>query len=118
MDVTQLLERAAGAPSLLLATDFDGTISEVTAVSGTASTTPRALEALQVLSRAPGTTVAVVTGRTIEDVTARTAPLEAAWYVGEHGAEIAREAGLSEAEIGALATSGTLALPARDQTAE
>lgn len=93
MDVIQFIERAAAAPSLLLATDFDGTIAEITAVSGGAAAAPVALQALQALSRAPGTAVAIVTGRTIHDVAARTAALDAVWLVGEHGAEIAAPGG-------------------------
>ncbi len=93
MDVGQLIERAAAAPSLLLATDFDGTISEIAAVSGGAVADQGAIEALKTLSRAPGTAVALVSGRTIHDVAARTAALEAAWRVGEHGAEIAAPGG-------------------------
>ncbi|WP_437289495.1 trehalose-phosphatase [Sorangium sp. So ce406] len=93
MDVSQFIERAAAAPSLLLATDFDGTIAEIAAVSGEAAAAPVALQALQALSRAPGTAVAIVTGRTIHDVTARTAALDAVWLVGEHGAEIAAPGG-------------------------
>lgn len=103
MDVGQLIERAAAAPSLLLATDFDGTISEIAAVSGGAVAEPGAIEALKALSRAPGTTVALVSGRTIHDVTARTAALEAAWRVGEHGAEIAAPGGALVYQAEALA---------------
>ncbi|WP_437969403.1 trehalose-phosphatase [Sorangium sp. So ce260] len=94
MDVGQLIERAAAAPSLLLATDFDGTISEIAAVSGGAVADPGAIETLEALSRAPGTAVAIVSGRTIYDVAARTAALEGVWRVGEHGAEIAAPGGV------------------------
>ncbi|XXY46775.1 trehalose-phosphatase [Sorangium sp. So ce269] len=106
MDVGQFIERAAAVPSLLLATDFDGTIAEIAAVSGGAAAAPVALEALQALSHAPGTAVAVVTGRTIYDVAARTATLDAVWRVGEHGAEIAAPGGalvyMAEAPVEAL----------------
>ncbi|WP_437591636.1 trehalose-phosphatase [Sorangium sp. So ce1000] len=107
MDVLQLIERAAAAPSLLLATDFDGTISEITPVAaGGAVAAPLALGALGALSRAPGTAVAIVTGRTIHDVAARTAALGAVWRVGEHGAEIAAPGGelvyRADAPAGAL----------------
>ncbi|WP_437735677.1 trehalose-phosphatase [Sorangium sp. So ce1335] len=93
MDVSHFIERAAAAPSLLLATDFDGTIAEIAAVSGGAAATPVALQALRALSRAPATAVAIVTGRTLHDVAARTATLDAVWRVGEHGAEIAAPGG-------------------------
>ncbi|AUX40391.1 trehalose-phosphatase [Sorangium cellulosum] len=106
MDVSQFIERVAAAPSLLLATDFDGTIAEIAVVSGGASAAPLALESLQALSHAPGTAVAVVTGRTIYDVTTRTASLDAVWRVGEHGAEIAAPGGVlvyeAEAPVAAL----------------
>ncbi|WP_437985015.1 trehalose-phosphatase [Sorangium sp. So ce117] len=114
MDVLQWVERAAAAPSLLLATDFDGTISEITAVSGGAVAVPRALGALGALSRAPGTTVAIITGRTIHDVAARTAALDAAWRVGEHGAEIAAPGG----EFVYRAEAPTEALDALEREAE
>ncbi|KYF52945.1 trehalose phosphatase, partial [Sorangium cellulosum] len=93
MDISHFIERAAAAPSLLLATDFDGTIAEITMVSGGAAAAPVALQALRALSRAPATAVAIVTGRTIHDVAARTAALGAVWRVGEHGAEIAAPGG-------------------------
>ncbi|WP_437869705.1 trehalose-phosphatase [Sorangium sp. So ce363] len=114
MDVLELVERAAAAPSLLLATDFDGTISEITAVSGGAVAAPGALGALEALSRAPGTTVAIVTGRTIQDVAARTAAVGAAWRVGEHGAEIATPGG----ELVYRAESPTEALDALEREAD
>jgi len=87
------LDRAAEAPVLLLATDFDGTLSEIVPTPEAARAAPGALEALAALARAPGVTVAVVSGRSLVDLVRLTPGLEAAWRVGEHGAQIAEPGG-------------------------
>ena len=89
----ELLDRAAAAPALLLATDFDGTLAEIVPSPEAARAAPGALEALGRLSGAPGVHVAIVSGRSIADLSPRTAGLDGVWRVGEHGAQIAEPGG-------------------------
>ncbi len=86
MDDSALVSRIARAPSLLVATDFDGTISEITADPEGAHARDDALAALSTLEAAPGVHVAVVSGRPLESLRARTRVLGKVYRVGEHGA--------------------------------
>jgi trehalose-phosphatase len=97
MDRMGFVARATAAPSLLVATDFDGTLAEITVVPDEAHAAPGALEALAVLARCPCVHVAVVSGRTLDDLTAKTAGLGAVWRVAEHGAFIESPAGVAAA---------------------
>jgi trehalose-phosphatase len=88
MDIAEIVARAAGARSLLVATDFDGTIAEIVLVPDAARGRADALDALATLARAEGVHVAVISGRTIESLRALTASLPPVWRVAEHGAFI------------------------------
>jgi trehalose-phosphatase len=82
----RVLERSADAPSLLVATDFDGTISEIVPHPDDAVAVPGALAVLAELGGRRGVSVAVVSGRTLADLRARTAVAGSVWLVAEHGA--------------------------------
>lgn len=81
-----------GERHLLLVTDFDGTLSELALTPGTAVISPEVRDTLRLVGEHPRTTLAVVSGRRIDDVRARTA--DVAPYVGGlHGLEISGPTG-------------------------
>ncbi len=86
MDAAEIVAQAAKARSLLVATDFDGTIAEIVTVPDAARAREDALAALTTLARSEGVHVAVISGRTIESLRALTASLPPVWRVAEHGA--------------------------------
>jgi len=82
----QMIERLASASSLLVASDFDGTLSELVDDVLAAMPLPRSLEALSRLADAPNTTVAIVSGRRRSDLVARFNDRRFV-LIGEHGAD-------------------------------
>jgi len=71
---------------LLVATDFDGTLSRLVLDPWRAGIIPAAQRALRRLASAPETHVAFISGRTVSDL-ARRARVGGASYHGDHGAE-------------------------------
>lgn len=83
-----MLIGAARAPVLLVATDFDGTLSPLVDDPGAAAPLPGAIEALAALAALPHTHVAVVSGRGLADLRSRLGRVPRhVWLVGSHGAE-------------------------------
>ncbi|MGE3107552.1 MAG: trehalose-phosphatase [Phycisphaerales bacterium] len=80
--------KLAHTPRLLIATDFDGTMAAIVERPELARPAPGTLELLRRAASLPQTCVAVVSGRAIGDLRDRLGPLEGAWLVGGHGAEI------------------------------
>ena len=68
MTLPEPLERLAATPRLLVALDFDGTLSPLVDEPMTARMTSEAAAAVTALVSAPETTVALVSGRTLEDL--------------------------------------------------
>ncbi|MGO1406254.1 bifunctional alpha,alpha-trehalose-phosphate synthase (UDP-forming)/trehalose-phosphatase [Agrococcus casei] len=82
------LRRLATAPTLIVATDFDGTLSPLVENPSKARILPRAQRALDVLAASPGVHVAVLSGRSLASL-AETGLRSDGWAVsGSHGAEI------------------------------
>ncbi len=75
------------ATHLALLLDFDGTVSEIVNRPEDAKIAPEVLPALRALAARPDVNVAVISGRALADVRARTG-LENLIYVGNHGLEI------------------------------
>ncbi|MGH9534554.1 MAG: trehalose-phosphatase [Terriglobales bacterium] len=71
---------------MLVATDFDGTISAIVPDPAAAALLPGAAEALAALALHPRAAVAVITGRSLADLRAR-CPIPGAHLVGGHGNE-------------------------------
>ena len=84
---TDLAARLVGTP-LLLFLDIDGTITPIAATPSAAVVSDQARNALDELTRFNGVYVAVVTGRSVGDAR-RLVGVEGAWYVGNHGLELA-----------------------------
>ncbi|MFT4231236.1 MAG: bifunctional alpha,alpha-trehalose-phosphate synthase (UDP-forming)/trehalose-phosphatase [Leucobacter sp.] len=82
------VRRLAALPSLIVATDFDGTLAPIVSRPQDARILPRAGQALDVLSTAAGTSVALLTGRSLAGL-AETGLRGDGWIVsGSHGAEL------------------------------
>lgn len=64
-DLEAALRGLAAAPTLLVASDFDGALAEFTTDPSDSGPAPGAMTALRALSRLPGTTVAIVSGRDV-----------------------------------------------------
>lgn len=71
---------------MLVASDFDGTLSEIVARGDLARPVEGALEALRALVRHPDFDVALISGRALADLRQR-CPVEGCWYLGGHGNE-------------------------------
>jgi trehalose 6-phosphate phosphatase len=82
------VERTARAPVLLVATDFDGTLSAIVSAPELARPRPLAIEALSRLAACPGVSVVVASGRPVGDLRERLGADVGAWLVGEHGASV------------------------------
>lgn len=85
MDAYQAIDYLLHAPALALATDFDGTVSEIAPSPEEAAIHPRCLASLAKLVRVLPL-VAVVSGRQVEDVR-RLVGLAGVVYLGNHGFE-------------------------------
>jgi len=82
------LERVAHAPILLVACDFDGTLSPIVMDPAAAAPDPEALEALSALAGLPHTPVLVLSGRARDDLARRLGDLSRRLHlIGSHGAE-------------------------------
>ena len=82
------LRRLANEPNLLIACDFDGTLSPIVARPEDARVLPRAEAALNVLQQASGVTVALVSGRSTESLAATGIRTEGRAISGSHGGEL------------------------------
>ena len=81
------LQRIATAACVFCFLDYDGTLSPLAPTPGTAVPLAGTAALLQELAAAPGTQVALVTGRTIADVR-RFLDVSGIYYIGVHGLEI------------------------------
>lgn len=98
-DLDAAVERARAARHLLVALDFDGTLGPLVDEPMSARMLPAARDALNRLAVAPQTTVALVSGRTLEhlaEISERSAdsPIHLA---GSHGAEFWHPGGSPDA---------------------
>ena len=98
------LRRLATAPTLIVASDFDGTLAPIVGRPQDARILPRARQALDVLQESPGVQVILLTGRSIDGL--QVTGLESdAWILSaSHGAELT---GLDSEDGEAVAPSET-----------
>jgi trehalose-phosphatase len=85
------LERFAALPRVLVALDFDGTLAPLVDDPAAAAPLPRSVEAVRELTGLPGTSVAVVSGRsldTLRELLGPVGPVGPVALVGSHGAEV------------------------------
>lgn len=104
-DALAAIDALAVTDHLLVASDFDGTMSPIVAIPADARPDPGTLQALVELGRLPRTTVAVISGRSLDMLHTLTGLDTGAHLVGSHGMEFdtAFEAGLTDKERARLA---------------
>ncbi|GAY08726.1 trehalose-phosphatase [Pseudonocardia sp. N23] len=81
------LARVAGVPRLLVALDFDGVLAPIVNVPSAARPLPASAAALTGLAALPSTTVALVSGRGLDDLRAVSGFGPPLVLVGSHGGE-------------------------------
>lgn len=101
-DLHSALEALGGGQRLLVALDFDGTLSPIVDVPSAARPVPGVLELLGELSTAPGTEVVLVSGRSRRDLAAVSGAGGVAMLIGSHGQEIGADLALTEDEAALL----------------
>jgi trehalose 6-phosphate phosphatase len=97
-DLREALEGLRGVGRLLVALDFDGTISPIVKVPSAARPHPGALEAMARLARAPGTDLVLISGRARADLATVSGATDVALLVGSHGQELGTDLVLSDEE--------------------
>ena len=79
----------AAAPRLLVALDFDGVLAPIVPVPSDARPLPAAAAAIEALAALPDTTVALLSGRGLANLTAVSGFGPPVYLIGSHGAEFA-----------------------------
>src|SRR5688572_21572122 len=79
--------RLARTPTLLVACDYDGTLSPIVDDPSKAAPLPEAVAAIRTLASLPQTTVAVVSGRALRDLATLSRLPSEVHLVGSHGSE-------------------------------
>src|SRR5436190_2285713 len=105
--LAEVQAEVAGRPAdtaFVLLLDFDGTLAEFNPDPAAPELTPERWELLSAISRAPGVSLGIVSGRRLDDLRARTRLPNHVYHAGLHGLEIEIEGhrtthpDLSEAE--------------------
>ncbi|MGA7203381.1 MAG: trehalose-phosphatase [Specibacter sp.] len=112
-ELAAAIARIAKTPHLLVALDFDGTMSPLVPRPEDARPLPASAAALAALAALPGTTTALVSGRALASLREVATPPEPTLLVGSHGAEVwlgAGSPGLELTQSQAVALSWARAL--------
>jgi len=86
-DLADRLREGARAPVLLVASDYDGTLSPIVEDPDAAKPVRESIVALRALAAMPQTHVAVISGRALSDLARLTGEPEEVHLVGSHGSE-------------------------------
>lgn len=87
-----VLAKRVGDGPLLCCADFDGTLAPLAPTPAAAAPLPGVVTVLSELTLLPDVRVAIVSGRTVEDVRSRL-DVAGAYYIGVHGIEVQRPGG-------------------------
>lgn len=106
--LSDALAEIAGAPVLLVASDYDGVLAPIVVDPAAARPLPAAIEALRQLGALPRTFVALLSGRALAELAALSGLGASARLVGSHGAEWSTGPvdGLDAERAGVLASVG------------
>jgi len=102
-DLARELEGLVPTQRLLVALDFDGTISPIVAQPSAARPIPGALDLLRQLATAPGTEVVLISGRARQDLATVSSAADVATLIGSHGQEASEDLLLTDPEAVQLA---------------
>lgn len=86
-ELLEAVRHVAGTEHLLVAMDFDGTISPLVDHAGDARPLPRSAAAFAELATLPRTTTALISGRALDSLRAVASPPDETLLIGSHGAE-------------------------------
>lgn len=86
-DLLDALRRVSATEHLLIAMDFDGTMSPIVDHAGQARPLPRAAAAFAGLATLPRTTTALLSGRALASLRSVASPPPETLLIGSHGAE-------------------------------
>lgn len=112
-DLQGALDRAADADRLLVALDFDGVLAPEVDDPDDARALPASLAALLALRELPGTTVALVSGRSLESLDRVGGMPTAVPLVGSHGLELRLSAEDAHPAVSAADAERVVALRSR-----
>ncbi len=102
-ELAQALADLATADRLLVALDFDGTLSELVATPSAARPVPGALDGLRGLGDASDTDVVLISGRARHDLAEVSGAADLAVLIGSHGQEHGESLALDSHEMELLA---------------
>ena len=86
-ELLEAVRQIAGTEQLLIAMDFDGTISPLVDHAGDARPLPRSAAAFKELASLPRTTTALISGRALDSLRSVASPPDETLLIGSHGAE-------------------------------
>lgn len=86
-ELLEAVREIAGTEQLLIAMDFDGTISPLVDHAGDARPLPRSAAAFKELATLPRTTTALISGRALDSLRSVASPPDETLLIGSHGAE-------------------------------
>ncbi|MBA8826633.1 trehalose-phosphatase [Saccharopolyspora lacisalsi] len=86
-ELRRMLVQLARVPRLLVASDYDGTLSPIVADPSQAKPLPESVHALRSLASLPTTTTAVISGRALRDLATLSRLPAEVHLVGSHGSE-------------------------------
>ncbi len=104
--LSDIRERIESAEHVLLGFDYDGSLTPIVDDPSLAVLSPETREVLGVLASRPSTSVAIISGRSLDDLRTRVA-VEGLIYAGNHGLDISGP-GLRFVEATAVAEQGRL----------
>ncbi len=87
-ELRRALVQLARTPRLLVACDYDGTLSPIVADPEQARPLPESVNALRSLASLSSTTVAVISGRALRDLATLSRLPSEVHLVGSHGSEV------------------------------
>jgi len=96
-DVVSAVQKLATADHLLVGTDFDGVLAPIVEDPAAARALPESVDALRTLAVLPNTSVAVISGRSLDQLRHLIGEAGPFHLIGSHGAEDAGIAGLVKA---------------------
>ena len=91
-DESEVFAQLGTADSVAFGLDYDGTLAPIVARPELANARPEVVACVEALARNPNDLVAMVTGRSIEDLWTR-AGTHQTWVLGRHGAQVAAPGG-------------------------
>src|SRR5689334_9385590 len=87
-DVEAEVARRPADSAFVLLLDFDGTVAEFSPDPAAPELTPERYELLNTISRQPGVSLGIVSGRRLDDLRRRTRLPDHVYHAGLHGLEI------------------------------